>query len=347
MGSVALILTASLVLWLAGFHFLARIWPGHQAAPQSHLPHPLSIIVPARNEEHNLTALLRSINAQSVRPLEVLVVDDASTDRTAEVARSLGATVLTSQPLPEGWRGKAWACQQGANSARGNVLLFVDADTWFEVDGLQRILNSYISGALSVGPHHAVRRPYEQLSIFFNLIMAVSTVPHGLFGQMLLVDRESYLRAGGHEAAKGRVLENFCLAKTFRHAGIPVRSRTGPGEISFRMYPHGLAEVIEGWTKGFSSGAQQTPKPLLLLIVAWLSGMMLPIGLLQSSPWAYMLYLLYAAQLGVMFRRIGSFRWYTALLYPLPLLFFFAIFSWSALRSGRKVVWKGRSIYAD
>jgi 4,4'-diaponeurosporenoate glycosyltransferase len=307
----------------------------------------LSIIIPARNEEHNLPVLLRSINAQSSRPLEVIVVDDASTDRTAAVARELGATVIASQPLPDGWRGKTWACHQGAQVARGELLLFLDADTWFEADGLAKILANYTGGAFSIGPYHAVRQPYEQLSAFFNLVMTAGTVPGGLFGQMLMVDRESYRQVGGHEAVKGRTLENFFLASLFREAGIPVRSVTGKGMLAFRMYPGGLRELVEGWTKGFASGAGQTPKPRLLLIVAWMNGLMLPVVLLPFTVWAAVAYVLCAAHVAWVSRRVGAFRWYAAALYPVPLIFFFAVFTRSALRSGKQVRWKGRAIHAD
>lgn len=306
-----------------------------------------SIIIPARNEEHNLPVLLRSINAQSSRPLEVIVVDDGSTDRTAAVARELGAVVIASQPLPDGWRGKTWACHQGAQAARGELLLFLDADTWFEPDGLAKILANYSGGALSVGPYHAVRQPYEQLSAFFNLVMTAGTVPGGLFGQMLLVDRESYRRVGGHAAVQGRTLENFFLAGLFREAGVPVRSVTGKGMLAFRMYPNGLRELVEGWTKGFASGAGQTPKARLLLIVAWMIGLMLPVVLLPFTVWAAVAYALCAAHVGWVSRQVGAFRWYAAALYPVPLIFFFAVFTRSALRSGKQVTWKGRAIRAD
>ena len=347
MGSDAIILIPALVLWFAGFFILARVRMRGRKVTTRLSVASLSVIIPARNEEHNLPAILRSINAQSVRPQEVIVVDDASTDQTAEVARSLGATVISSQPLPVGWRGKTWACQQGANTAHADILLFVDADTWFEVGGLEPILAHYNTGALSVGPYHAVRLPYEQLSVFFNLIMTAATVPCGLFGQMLLVSRKNYRRVGGHEAVKGRILENFHLSELFREEGIPVRSLPGKGMLAFRMYPNGLSELVEGWVKGFASGAEQTSRPLLLLIVAWLTGMMLPLGLLPFSASASLLYLLFAAQLGAMFRQVGAFRWYTALLYPVPLVFFFVVFAVSVMRSGRRVTWKGRTIHAD
>ena len=355
MGPTLILLLVTLALWAVGFFLLPRLQRCRQATDAT-CPDAVSMIIPARNEEQNLSTLLRSVQSQSVKPREIIVVDDGSTDRTAEVARQHGARVIASQPLPEGWRGKTWACHQGTQAATGDWLLFLDADTWFEPDGLARVLcvfSSFVAaqaGAFSVGPFHAVRKPYEDLSLFFNFNMTVGTVPDGLFGQMLLVDRESYRRVGGHEAVKGRTLENFFLAQQFGAAGIPTRSMTGRGVISFRMYPNGLRELIEGWTKGFASGAGQTPRGVLLRVVAWMIGLMLaPIGWAVTGDWLRWgaAYLLCAAQVGWFARQIGAFRWFSPLLYPVPLLFFFAVFARSAMRSGKPVTWKGRAIRAD
>lgn len=339
----------ALALCSSGF-FLSGRFRRRNGISNLHSPSTLSVVIPARNEEHNLPTLLRSLSAQSVKPHEVFVVDDGSTDRTAEIARQLGAIVITSQPLPEGWRGKTWACHQGAQFATGELLLFLDADTWFEPEGLACILSSYTGGAFSAGPFHAVRKPYEDLSLFFNLNMNFGTLPNGLFGQMLLVERENYRRAGGHEVVKGRILENFWLAAKFRTAGIQVRSVSGRGAFAFRMYPGGLSELINGWTKGFASGAGQTPGPTLLLVIAWMIGLMLTsLGWMLTGDWVrwMVLYLLCGAQVLWLARRVGAFRWYSALLYPVPLVFFFAVFTRSLMRSGREVHWKGREIRAD
>jgi hypothetical protein len=86
---------------------------------------------------------------------------------------------------------------------------------------------------------------------------------------------------------------------------------------------------------------------LLLLVVAWLTGMMLTVSLLPVTPWASVVYVLFAGQVAMLLRRVGAFRWYTAVLYPVPLIFFFAVFTRSALRSGKQVMWKGRQIRAD
>lgn len=344
-----------LTLWLitlalGGVGFLLRTHVRSLVPPGACTSSPrVSVIIPARNEEHNLPTLLRSLRAQRIQPHEILVVDDGSTDGTAEQARRLGAKVIGSSALPEGWHGKPWACHQGAQVATGDLLLFLDADTWFETDGLMNLLSAYPGGAFSVGPYHAVRRPYESLSLFFNLNMVMGTVPHRLFGQLLLVDRDSYRRAGGHEAVRDRILENFHLADRFRTEGIPVQSATGRGSFCFRMYPNGLGELMEGWVKGFASGAAGTAVGSLVAIVVWMAGLvMAPTGGLLTGNWLAWgaLYLLFALQVGWFSRQVGAFRWFAALLYPLPLVFFFVVFSVSLARSGKAVRWKGRAIRA-
>lgn len=383
MGYTIILFTATLALWCAGGLVLGRLrrCAAGEHSAQSDAQR-LSIIIPARNEAANLPGLLASIAAQSSRPGEVIVVDDASTDRTADVAREHGARVVASQALPEGWRGKTWACHQGAQAATGDWLLFLDADTWFEPGGLARVLTEFsglpwdspssppggrvsegrASGrALSVAPHHEVRRFHEQFSAFFNLVMLAGTGaftlrgdalrPHGLLGQFLLIDRDTYLRAGGHEAVKGRILENFWLAEQLRAARVPLRCRTGRGVFAFRMYPNGWRELIEGWTKGFAGGAGQTPPVILGLVVLWMIGLMLaPLVLvLDGFRWPGLVaWALCSAQVGWLLRQIGSFHWLTALLYPVPLMFYFVVFARSVWRakSGKTVEWKGRQIRA-
>jgi 4,4'-diaponeurosporenoate glycosyltransferase len=362
----------TLALWCAGWLVLGRLptvchaareSPG-EAATLRALALRLSIVIPARNEEATLPKLLGSITAQSVLPREVIVVDDASTDQTAAVAKEHGARVVASQPLPEGWRGKTWACHQGAQAATGDLLLFLDADTWWEPEGLARVLEEFelaAVGAMSVAPHHVMRRFHEHFSAFFNLVMLAGTGaftllgdwirPRGLLGQSLLIERTAYERVGGHAAVKDRILENFCLAKRLHAAGVALRCRTGKGVFSFRMYPNGWRELIEGWTKGFAGGAGQTPPFILWLVVAWMTGLMLAAAALaRAQPvWAGLaIYLLSAGQVSWLLRQAGTFHPLTALLYPAPLAFFFVVFMrslWRAKRGGQ-VEWKGRKIRA-
>lgn len=350
MGPELIIAPVAAVLWLASFGLLRRlarprITPNSPNYPNQ-LNSRLSLIIPARNEAHNLPRLLESIRSQPTPPLEVLVVDDASTDATAGVAASHGATVISSLALPDDWRGKPWALHQGALAAKGDLLLFLDADCWFEPGGLDAVLRHYPGGAFSVAPHHRIEKPYEELSAFFNLIMVASTAGHGLFGQMLLVDRASYDKAGGHHEVKGRVLENLRLAAFYRAAGIAVSSAPGRNMLAFRMYPEGLSSLVEGWTKGFASGASETPRAAVVLVALWITGLMLA---LIALPWTPLPYLAFAVQFGILLKGVGSFSWLTALLYPIPLFFYLAVFvrSLRRSRSGKEVTWKGREFRAD
>lgn len=343
------LLAVFVILWAAGWLLAARF---RRAAPAAKPAEPLtlSVIIPARNEEHNLPKLLESLTRQTLKPCEILVLDDGSTDRTAAIAREFGATVIAPGPLPEGWHGKTWACHRGALAAQGDWLLFMDADTWLEPGGLDRALALRPAGALSIGPYHAVQRSYEDLSLFFNVCMTAGTVPDGLAGQFLMVSRTHYQQAGGHAAVRGRILENFALAERFRAAGIPLRSVTGRGILSFRMYPGGFQDLVHGWTKGFAAGAGGTRRGTLWLVIAWLSGLILaPLaGVLTGEWWLWgPACALGSAQVAWLSRKLGSFGWPLLLLYPLPLGFFFGVFALSALKSGKKVTWKGREIDAD
>lgn len=351
-----------LTVWLAGWLILFRL-PGCRAgAAQVHPA--VSVIIPARNEEHNLPRLLASIRDQETQPDEVIVVDDGSTDRTAELARQSGARVVAPGPLPQGWRGKAWACQQGTQAARGDVLLFLDADTYFLPGGFRRLIDTFqtVDGAVSVGPFHEIRRPYENLSAFFNLLMMAGVGAFsawarpgqaaGLFGPSLMIRTAHYAAVGGHESVRNQVLENLYLAGRLASLGIGRHCLSGRGTLAFRMYPDGLGSLIEGWQKAFARGASRTPPLLHTLIILWLTGaavmaLLLPLaatGVLPHGPWAVACYLLFACQVGWHLRRIGTFSCLTALLYPIPLFFFFGVFFRS--KQGGKATWKGRDVSA-
>ena len=318
-----------------------------------------SIIIPARDEARSLPILLASIRESSLQPAEILVVDDESTDGTAEVARRHGAVVVASAPRPEGWRGKPWACWQGAQHAESPLLLFLDADTRFAVDGLKRLREMYGAAgkglALSVLPYSRMEKLFEELSLFFNLMLAGGAggfrgdSPSGLFGQSLLIERELYFKAGGHEVVRQHVLENFHLASHVKAAGGQIETALGRGVLEMRMFPDGMEQLCSSWTKGFADGAKTTPAVEMMLSVAWLTGAVLSVialcaGVLREE--ALVLYGLYAMQVWVLGRRVGMYRWFTALLYVLPLGFYFVLFAGSvfAQHSGREVAWKGRKL---
>lgn len=339
-----------------GMMFAAlALWPRLKRERTDSLQPPedrkVSAIIPARNEAHNLPILLASLQQADCGPSEVIVMDDGSTDETAAVAREYGAKVFSPGPPPDGWHGKTWACHQGAKSASGEVFCFLDADTFLAGPSSWRDLQkASVNRVFSVCPWHRVKRPYESLSLFFNLNMVLGTVPDGLFGQVLWISRDAYALCGGHESVADRVLENHALAKQCESSGLQVRSAIGQGLIHFRMYPSGITSLIEGWRKGFSAGAGVTPGGVMFWIVVWLSALMMAwiaLVLQWNSPFAWCGYVTAAVSVWMLSRRVGGFPWWVALAYPVPLLFFFGLFGWAKLSSGRKVTWKGREILAD
>lgn len=321
-----------------------------------------TVIIPARDEEANLASLLTSLRASDQQPAEIVVVDDDSGDATAAVAQMHGATVIRADARPDDWKGKPWACWQGAHHATTPLLLFVDADVRFLPNALSRIRtffgNAALPHALSVLPHHVTYESYEELSLFFNIVLATGAggfsageAHHGLFGHSLLIQRDLYLGVGGHGAVRQHVLENVHLAPYLRAAGGTVDAVLGTGLLTMRMFPDGLQSLRASWMKGFAGGAAATSRQTLLLCIVWLTGAATPVvalllGSLHLRVVAAVLYLLYVFQIRNLARKVGTFRWSTAVVYFIPLVFYFALFAGSALRrrTGRTVLWKGRPV---
>ncbi|NPV09914.1 MAG: glycosyltransferase [Anaerolineae bacterium] len=364
-------LLTSVLFWLVGLFLLWRVptIAGRRTVSATDLEtcYRVSVVIPARNEALRVPTLLRSLQQQALIPHEVIVVDDDSSDDTAAVARALGATVIGAGERPPGWLGKPWACWRGAQQATGNVLLFLDADTWLEPQALADLLSAYRArgGMVSVQPYHVTYRAYEQLSLFFNIVLMVGVnaftplghrlSPTGAFGPCILCSREDYLSVGGHAAARGEILEDIILARRFSERGCPISSYGGRGSVSFRMYSDGFASMISGWSKGFAQGSTYIRPSFLLLSIAWVSGcfgafvrplMHLPFEGTQQVLAHAAVYLLYAAQVLWMARRIGRFQPWAGLLFPLPLAFFGLIMLRSLVLRYvlRRAVWKDRVI---
>ena len=331
----------------------------------------MSVVVPARDEEATLPALLASVRPLGVA--EVVVVDDASRDATAAVAREGGAVVVPASPPPPGWTGKAWACHLGVGATSGELLLFLDADTVLEPDALAGLLELHAEhgGLVSVQPFHAVVRPYEQLSAYFNAMAVLASGaftrrPSGhpmAFGPCLLTSRADYEAAGGHEAVRGEILDDVRLAAAYDRAGLPVRCAVGGDAIRMRSYPGGLRQLVAGWTKNFASGASAAARGPALGAALWISahhavavGLVLALvaaatGWGESVAWGHpvlwaLAWVGFALQLRSILRRVGSFRWWTWMLFPVCLLAFDLVFARSAALTAvrRSVRWRGREV---
>ncbi|PZS10287.1 MAG: hypothetical protein DLM70_00665, partial [Chloroflexi bacterium] len=185
----------------------------------------VSIVIPARNEESRLPALLRSLAALDYPDLEVVVVDDQSIDGTARVARDFGVRVIEGAEAPSGWTGKCWACWQGAAMTTGTYLLFTDADTVHGTRSLTRAIQAATSrraALLSLLPRHRCETFWERLLVpyAYALYFAGGRRGTGIAnGQYMLFEGDAYQRTGGHRAVRGSLVEDVDIASRIANAG--------------------------------------------------------------------------------------------------------------------------------
>lgn len=347
--------------WLAGVVLLWRVRTPAPSGGEPSVAASVSVVVPARDEAHNLPRLLSSLQGQTVAPLEVVVVDDGSTDATAAVAADHGAVVVATEPLPAGWAGKPWACATGVDAARGTVLLLLDADTSLSSDGVARLSAAHCAlvpdGLLSVQPFHETERAYEQLSAFPNVVSMLASgtaalrparSPGVAFGPCLVTSADALAAVGGFAAVAGQSIEDIALARAYQGDDRPVRCLGGGDVVRFRMYPDGWRSLVEGWSKNLSGGARRArPLPMLGAVLWVCAAVSAAIEVVVwSTPWAAVAYAALAGQLAWMLRRLGSFRWWTWALFPGALAAFVALFVRSLVLRvvRRQVTWRGRRI---
>ena len=336
---IFLVITCLLVF--TGFFLSSR----DKSAPD-HSPfclNDLSIVIPARDEAANLAKHLPNLPPDP----ETIVVDDNSTDATAATAEKHGAKVISGQPLPTNWRGKPWACQQGADAVTRPLLLFLDADVQASADGLKLLLKETTPGTLlSTCPYHQIEQPYENLSLFFHILMETGA-QDDLYGQCLLATKSDYETLGGHRAIVTDTVDSIALARAARKAGLQTKTIPNTRLITMRMFPEGLAQLCQSWRKSFTQAAGTVPKRLLILSSCWLTGgmiatFMIPVAITSASPLFLVPYLLFAVSLWHLGRPLGNYRWWSYLFFPIPLFFYQALF-FSSLRSKNKN-WKGRNV---
>jgi len=325
----------------------------------------VSIIIPARNEAKRIKPLLDSLKKQSL-DVEVIVVDDESTDGTAEVVATYGFKVIQSQALPKGWRGKAWASHQGAQHAKNDILVFLDADTILSDDGLEKMVAYFMMDEtpVSIQPYHKMRRPYEQLSLIFNIVVMMSSNLYTPFGRKLkpkvfygpcqIMLKADYERIGGHEHVKGAILEDIEIGKRLINNNRSIRSIAGKGAIYFRMYPDGILDILKGWSKNFATGAFSIGIINMLMVSLWIFSIYsIWVTFLMGLPvvsWINVTsFVLMGFELFWIGCRIGNFNFMTIVLYPIQALFFLFVFINSFIRTFfvKKVTWKDRSIDLD
>lgn len=337
---------------------------------RDHLPS-LSIIVPARNEERQIEGCLRSLLAQRYADFEVIVVDDQSTDATAQILARLAAEhsrlrVINGQPLPNGWVGKPWALMQGARAAKGRLLLFTDADTVHEPQAsasAAAYLRNYDLDALSVLTDQEFVTLAERAilpAILWVIGFGVGSLEalndpnrpsNALFnGQYILFRRDKYFEIGGHEAVRGEIAEDFELAHLIKARRYRSQLVGANGFARTRMY-RSFHEIWRGFGKNLALGARDNAVALaagatFLALVAPGTEIAAVRALAQRRYGAVAIDALAAAaaiaatETGM---RRSRFPKFSALYLPVGLTVTLAILATSVIAHGRgSVEWRGR-----
>ena len=213
----------------------------------------VSVIIPTRNEEQMILSCLESMVGQTHKNLEIIVVDDMSTDNTRDVVNSYEANhknvrAMSASVKPPGWVGKSWPCWRGFQESNGGFLLFVDADSTLTTTAVELSLKYVASKNIdmfSLSPRvemqgMVARAVLPLISGAINLLYPMTKVNDKksnrayVFGTFVLVKRSVYEAIGGHEAVKNEIVEDAAIARAAKSAGYNLRIERGPQFVSTR-----------------------------------------------------------------------------------------------------------------
>ena len=319
----------------------------------------VSVIVPARNEEASLAGCLESLVAQAGVEFEILIVDDHSTDRTREIAKSFsGVKVIEADPLPNGWTGKNNAVTSGVRAAHGEWLLFTDADTVHRPGSLARALCEARENDvefLSYSPEQIAVTFWEMATlpvVFAELARQYPPAkvsdpdsPIGAAnGQYILIARDAYDAVGGHSAIAGEILEDVALARAVKSSGHKIRFRYGADAVRTRMY-RSWPQLREGWTKNlallFPKPGRLAAKMLLWWALPWLFLALTPVA---RQWWPGVIASLLLVRNAGNLRRANFSQTmdFLGALFGMPMFSYLLMCSKRA-HANRSVFWKGRT----
>lgn len=369
MGIILFELVILLIL-LSNLWVLRRLG-SYPALSLSNWPN-VSILVPARNEEDNIEACVRSLLGQQYPNFEVWVLDDHSTDRTWHILQQLATednrlTILKGAPLPADWLGKHWACHQLAQTATGELLLFTDADTRHHPLTLQNSVTALIiekADLLTAMPFEKVVTWGEKLvvplipwSIFSFVPLALAyrlkySALSAAIGQFMLFRHEAYLQIGGYKAVRHHAVDDLALGRRIKARGLRWRLVDGGQRIQCRMY-HNFSQVYQGLSKNlFATFEYKIPQFLFVWLwlgfVFWGPLVILTLGVagVQFSPYSLILAII-AAGVALLLWGITHWRFafplYLTLLYPITILLSVIIaFNSMVLTLINRATWKDR-----
>lgn len=369
-AAVVLGLIVLLIISITNLKYLRRLhsYPLPPSFPR------FSVMVPARDEEDNIGNCVGSLLAQDYADFQVIVLDDNSTDRTWDILQEFSGKdsrlkLLKGKPLPEDWLGKHWACQQLAQAADGDLLLFVDADTAHRSDMLRYAAAAIIgenAALVSALPSQTVVTWSEILSIPAFYLGMLCGVPLGLtrlqrnpllfavLGQFLLFRREAYDAVGGYEPVRQCVVDDIAIGRRVQCMGLPYRLLDGNGQVSCRMYRN-FDQTWKGLTKSTFATFNFDPFFLILMYLIVLFVFVMPpivliTGLVNSAfPVEITAAAASAVLLSLLLWSICLIRFhfplYLLLIYPVSAIFMtiIAIASMVLTMQG-KAKWKGRTM---
>ncbi len=346
-----------LIVVVSNVLFWPRVRLGSDPEPNTLI----SVLVPARNEEKNISTCLESILNSQTCVGEILVYDDHSVDNTAALVRAFAerdrrVRLLRPEPLPPDWCGKNFACSKLAAAAQHGWLLFLDADTRLSTGAVPAILGEAIARRLtllSCWPGFALVNFSERalmpmlnfvvFTVFPTLLSLVRNQPSlGLaHGACLLIHRATYERLGGHGAVYNQIFEDTRLAQWWRENDERSLCLDGQDVVKVRMYAN-FPEIWRGFQKNFFP-AFRHESVFWLFLVFHFTVFLLPF---LTGNWI-------AAGLIIAARLLLAIRfsqaWWSVLLHPFAefLLLGLGISSWWHCRSGKGVAWKGRVYLAN
>jgi len=371
------IITGALALILVNFiinNILFKSTAGIRLSPETIKENPLiSVLIPARNEEDNIKRCLTSLMKQDYKNIEILVLNDNSTDNTARVVSELirkdkRIRLYHGKPLEKGWLGKSFACYQLSKFAKGKYFVFTDADTLhfpnsignsvacllrYKVDAL-----SVFAKQIMVTIHERMMVPSGNFMIFgFLPLILIRKAKSALFctaiGQFMLFKKEVYEKIGGHKSVKGRILEDVIISKQVKKCGYKFMIFDGRHSLYCRLY-HNFKEVVKGYSKilfaafGFNVYMMITAISFVSVLFL-LPFIMLPLSILFD--WTPILVNLLIIQVVMILitRLIVTLRYrdkaIDAFLHPLAFIYLIsiAITSVFQVKFGAGVYWKGRT----
>ena len=363
-ASIAVLLYQGFGLLLA--FEMPRLDPAPPNSDAAALPR-VSIVIAARNEEVDLPATLDDFLAQDYPNLEILAVEDGSTDRTGDVIDARAPRVRRINPptLPDGWTGKNWACWNGAAAATGEWILFADADIRTHPTAVRTAMEWALrehADLATLAIKVEMRSFWERmvLPFYIQVVLTYFRAPHMnrpksktamANGQFWLTPRSVYKAVGGHEAVRSIVLEDVAIARRYRAAGRTLRVAWTPVLAQTRMY-RDRTEMFEGLLKNVH-GTEFSPARLVGSLAGLVGLFLLPLGLLPLGlltgdlPLTLLGGFLYVALFGkhVAFAQaVGAPARY-GLLFPAAVAYY-VVLVWTSLMRGLRhkgVAWKGRS----